>query len=103
MVDLATPADHRVKLKKKSEKKKDEGLKLAREPMKHESVGDTNCYRRARYSHQRIDIGAGRLGNKRRNRNHPHYNIIKITQDTEKSPGDLRRLAVTQTPLKTIS
>ena len=26
--------------------------------------------------------------------------ITKISQDTEKSPGDLRRLAVTQTPMK---
>ena len=26
--------------------------------------------------------------------------IIEIDQNTEKSPGDLRRLAVTQTPVK---
>ena len=31
---------------------------------------------------------------------HPNYNIIEIGQNTEKSPGDLRRLAVTRTPLK---
>ena len=30
----------------------------------------------------------------------PIYSIIKIGQNTEKSPGDLRRLAVTQTPVK---
>ena len=34
------------------------------------------------------------------NRNHPNYNINKITQNTEKSSGDLRRLAITQTPVK---
>ena len=28
------------------------------------------------------------------------YNIIENGQNTEKSPGDLRRLAVTQTPTK---
>ena len=28
---------------------------------------------------------------------HPDYSIIKISQNTEKSPGNLRRLAVTQT------
>ena len=32
--------------------------------------------------------------------NHPNDNIIENSQNTEKSPGDLRRLAVTQTPLK---
>ena len=28
-----------------------------------------------------------------------NYSIIKISQNTEKSPGDLRKLAVTQTPV----
>ena len=31
---------------------------------------------------------------------HPNYSTIENGQNTEKSPGDLRRLAVTQTPLK---
>ena len=31
---------------------------------------------------------------------HPNYRIIENGQNTEKSPGDLRRLAVTQTPVK---
>ena len=31
---------------------------------------------------------------------HPNYYIIENGQNTEKSPGDLRRLAVTQTPVK---
>ena len=30
---------------------------------------------------------------------HPNDSIIENGQNTEKSPGDLRRLAVTQTPL----
>ena len=34
---------------------------------------------------------------------HSNYNIIENGQNTEKSPGDLRRLAGTQTPVKTIS
>ena len=29
---------------------------------------------------------------------HPNYSIVDNSQNTEKSPGDLRRLAVTQTP-----
>ena len=31
---------------------------------------------------------------------HPNYYTSEIGQNTEKSPGDLRRLAVTQTSLK---
>ena len=31
---------------------------------------------------------------------HPNYSIIEIGQNTEKSLGDLRRLAVTQTPVR---
>ena len=31
---------------------------------------------------------------------YPNYSIVKVEQNTEKSPGDLRRLAVTQTPVK---
>ena len=30
----------------------------------------------------------------------PNYSIIEKGQNTEKSPGKLRRLAVTQTPVK---
>ena len=29
-----------------------------------------------------------------------NYSIVKIGQNTEKSPGDLRRLVVSQTPMK---
>ena len=49
------------------------------------------------YSHQRIDKVTGGLGNKRMSGDHPNDSTIKISQNTEKSPGDLRRLAVTQT------
>ena len=38
-------------------------------------------------------------GNKRTSGDHPNYYIIENGQNTEKSPGDLRRLAVTQTPV----
>ena len=31
---------------------------------------------------------------------HPNYSIVEVGQKTEKSPGDLRRLVVTQTPVK---
>ena len=37
---------------------------------------------------------------KRTNGDLPNYSIIIIGQNTEESPGDLGRLAVTQTPVK---
>ena len=49
---------------------------------------------------QRIGTLTGRLGNKRTSGDHPNYSIIKIVQNTKKSPGYLGRLAVTQTPVK---
>ena len=44
--------------------------------------------------------GIGRLGIWRTSGDHPNYYIIENGQNTEMSPGDLRRLAVTQTPVK---
>ena len=54
----------------------------------------------ARYSHQKIGKGTGRIGNKNTSRDHPNDSTIKIGQNTEKSPGDMRKFAVTQTPVK---
>ena len=31
---------------------------------------------------------------------HPNYSIVEIGQNTKKSPGNLGRLAVTQTPVE---
>ena len=50
--------------------------------------------------HQRIIKGTGGLGNKGTTGEHLNYYIIENGQNTEKSPGDLRRLAVSQTPVK---
>ena len=66
--------------------------------MEHESNGDTNYKWGTRYSHQKIDKETGGLGNKSTSRVLP--NIIKISQTTEKNPGYLRRLVVTQTPVE---
>ena len=40
------------------------------------------------------------LGNKRTSGENLNYSIAEIGQNTNKSPGDLRRLVVTQTPVK---
>ena len=65
--------------------------------MEHENDGDVNCYWCFWNNPQRIDIGTGRVGNQRVSGNHQDYSIINIGQNTEKSPGDLRRFTVTQT------
>ena len=68
--------------------------------MEYESDDYNNCNWYSWYSHQRIDIRIGALGNKRTSGDYPTYYIIETGQNTEKSPGDLRRLAVTQTSVK---
>ena len=67
--------------------------------MEHEKDGDTNCNWCTRHSHQRIGKGTGIIRNQRISGNHPDQSITKIGQNTEKGPGDLRRFAVTQTPM----
>ena len=42
----------------------------------------------------------GGTGDQRENRDHTDHSIVKIDENTEKSPGDLRRLAVTHTSVK---
>ena len=64
--------------------------------MEHERDSDTNCNWYAQNRPQRLSKGSGRVGNRRMNRDHPNYSITKISHNTE----DLRRLAVTQTPVK---
>ena len=91
---FAVSADHKIKLKEIE--KKDKYFDLARElkkTMEHEDDNYTNsdwCFWN----------GTRGLGNKRTSGDHPNYSIIENGQNTVKSPGDLRRLAVTQTPVK---
>ena len=68
--------------------------------MEYEGAGDTSCKWSTWNNPQRLGNVTGSLGNNRRSAEHPHYNVIKIVQNTEKSPEDLRRLAVTQTSVK---
>ena len=41
-----------------------------------------------------------RIGNNGTGRDCPNYSIVEIGQNTEKSPEDLRRLAVSQNPVE---
>ena len=100
-MDFTVPVDHRVKLQESE--KKDKYLNLAREFLRNlerESDTSTNCNWSSWYSHERIDTRTRELGNNMTSGNHPDYCIIKIRQNSEKSPGHMKRLAVTQTPVK---
>ena len=97
IVDFAVPAEHRIKLKECE--KKDKYLDLARELKKLWNMKVTIVP---------IVIGAlgtiikgpGGLWSWRTGRDYPNDSINENGQNTEKSPRDLRRLAVTQTPAK---
>ena len=64
IVNFAIPADHRVKLKESE--KRDKYLDHSSELKKkeHERDSATSCKWCSRYSHQKIGIGTGKLGNK---------------------------------------
>ena len=64
--------------------------------MEHESDGDTNCNWCTWNNPQKIGKEVGRLGNKRTNGDNPNFSIVEIGQNTEKRPGDLRRLVFTK-------
>ena len=102
IVDFAVPVDHRINLKECE--KKDKYLDLARELKKaveHESDDCTNCDWCFWHNNKRIIKKPGRLGSWRTGRDLPNDSIAETGQNPETSPGDLRRLAVTQTPVKT--
>ena len=101
IVDFAIYADHMVKPEVSEKKDKYRDLaKRTEKVMEHEKNGDTNSNWSARYSHQGIGTGSEGLGNKGTDEDHPNYSMVEIGQDDEKNPGDLRRLAVTQTPVE---
>ena len=90
--DFAVPADHRIKLKECE--KRNKYLDLARELKKLWNMKVTIIP---------IVIGAkgpGGFGGRQPNGDHPNKSIIENGLNSEKSPGDLRRLAVTQSPVK---
>ena len=67
--------------------------------MEHEGDGDTNHNWCTWNNLQRLSKRMRGVGNQRMSRDHPNYSIVEVGQKTEKSSGDLRRLAVIQIPL----
>ena len=100
IVDFTVPVDKRGKLKESGTRNKYLHLarKLKNKTMEHEADGDTYCKLCTWSNHQRVGNATGILGNERINGDHPDSIITKNDQDTEMSPGDLKRLAITRTP-----
>ena len=96
IADFAVPADHRVKMKENETKDKNQELSRELKTMEYEGYSDTKCSWCTWDNAPKIGNGTGRRRNERTRKDHPDYRIIKIGENTEKSPGDLRRLAVTQ-------
>ena len=101
IVDFPVLADHRIKLKERE--KKDKHLDLARELKKNWDmkvaivpivIGTFGTVTKG------LLKGLEDSGSWRTSGDHPNDSIIEDGQNTEKSPGDLRWLAVTQTPVK---
>ena len=102
IMDFAVPADHRVKLKKtkKRDKYQDLARELKKETMEYESYGETNCNWCTRY---RLAQGLEDLETRGRVETIQTTALLGSAKNSEKSPGDLRRLAITQTPVKNTS
>ena len=64
--------------------------------VEHKSDDYSNCNWCSWYRHLRVGTRIGGLGNNRTGGDCTNYIIVEIGQNTAKSPGDLRRLAVTQ-------
>ena len=98
-MDFAVPADHRMKLKESE--KSDLYLDLARELKKLWNlkvtlilivIGGLGTVTKQLVQEQKdLEIRA---------RDYPNSSIIKIGQNSEKSPGDLRRFVFTRAPIK---
>ena len=101
IMDFAVPVDHKVKLKKCEKRYK--YLDLVRELKKLWNIKVTiciSCNCCFWYSHQRIDTRTRGLGNNRTGGDCLNYSIVEIRQNTEKSLGNLLKLAATQTLVK---
>ena len=101
IVDFAVPIGRRVKKKRKPKNRQILGpCQRTKKAMEHESDSHTNCSWCNWNGPQRIEKGIQTIRNQRKNRDDSDYGIIEISQNTEKRPGYLGRLAVTQILVK---
>ena len=100
LVDFVVPANN-IEWKSKKKKWKESWVfrtcKGTNKTEEHEGGSNTNCSWHTWNGSQRFAKETGRVENRRMNQDHSEYSIVQISQDTEKGPRNLRRLAVTQT------
>ena len=105
-MNFAVPADHWLKIKENENIHKyldlagEKKTTKSKKTIEHEGNGDTGYNWYVRNDSQSLGNSDRKARYNSSIREHRNYSILKIGQNTEKSPGDLRRLAVTQTPLK---
>ena len=100
-MDFAILRDYRVQTKESENV--DKYLELARELKKNvDRAGDddTYCSWYTWNGPHKSEKESGTDGDQRKNLENPDYGITEIGQNTEKSPGDLKRYAVTHSLLK---
>ena len=97
-MNFVIPVDHKIKMKESE--KKDKSPDLARELKNNYGICRWWWYQSQLVPSEqspKIDKRTGRLGNQRAS---GEYNLIKISQNSEKCLGDLWRLAASQTSTK---
>ena len=67
--------------------------------IKHTGDGGAYCSWCSWSASQSLGEGTGGTGNQWKNQNHSDYSNIEISKNTEESPGELRRLAITLIPM----
>ena len=101
LVDFAVPADHRIKLKECEKRYKYMNLVRKLKKLWNMKVTIIPIVIGAFGTVTKVLIkGQEDLEKKRTSGDHSNYYIIENSQNTEKSPEDLRRLAVTQISMK---
>ena len=70
------------------------------EEMWNKTGSDSNCNWCSWSILQMINSGTGGFGNKKTSRDHPNYSTVDIGQNSEKYLGDLKWLAIAQTPVR---
>ena len=92
-MDFDVPPEHRVKIKESENR--DKYFELARElrKLRNMKVTETSfVFGALRKDPKSTGSRAGGFRNQRTSRDHPDYSIVEISQNTEKSPRDLKRL-----------
>ena len=98
-MDFAIPTDNGMKTKERGKRNKYiQTMEITKKAVEHE--GDVDTSWSAWNGPKRFGKGTGRVRNVIKNWNYPDDSIAENDQNTEKSPWDLWRLALTQNPLK---